>query len=77
VVPEERWPSVDVMLEAFRDVRRTKLDEFTSTRPIALPRAVHEDGRHRRFGSSNVGSTATRNSSLEQSWSRRGTNRPF
>jgi serine/threonine protein kinase len=42
LAPEERWPSVDVMLEAFRHVRRAQL-EFTSTRPIALPRAAHED----------------------------------
>jgi len=40
--PEARWPSVDGMLEAFRQVRRAQL-EFTPTRAIALPRAAHED----------------------------------
>ena len=42
LAPDERWPSVDAMLEAFRHVRRAQL-EFTSTRPIALPSAAHED----------------------------------
>jgi hypothetical protein len=42
LAPEERWPSVDAMLETFRHVRRAQL-EFTSTRPFALPIAAHED----------------------------------
>ncbi len=42
LAPEERWPSVDAMLEAFRHVRRAQL-EFTPTRAIALQRAAHED----------------------------------
>ena len=42
LAPEDRWPTVDAMLEAFRQVRRAQI-EFTPTRAIALPRAAHED----------------------------------
>lgn len=42
LTPEERWPSVMTMLEAFRAVRRAQL-QFTPTRTLALPRAPHED----------------------------------
>lgn len=42
LAPEERWPSVDAVLEAFRHVRRAQV-EVTPTRAIALPRAAHED----------------------------------
>jgi serine/threonine protein kinase len=42
LTPEERWPSVDAMLEVFRHVRRAQLD-FTPTRAIAQARAAHED----------------------------------
>jgi thioredoxin-like negative regulator of GroEL len=42
LAPEERWPSVDDMLDAFRAVRRAQL-QFTPTRTLALPRALHED----------------------------------
>lgn len=40
--PEERWPSVEAMLESFRQVRRAQL-EFTPTRAVAVQRAAHED----------------------------------
>lgn len=40
--PADRWPSVDAMLQAFGQVRRSQL-EFTPTRAITLPRAAHED----------------------------------
>ena len=40
--PEDRWPSVASMLDAFRLVRRAQLD-FTPTRVIASSRSVHED----------------------------------
>lgn len=42
LAPEERWPSVDSMLDAFRGVRRAQL-QFTPTRTLAVPRAPHED----------------------------------
>ncbi|MBK6812940.1 MAG: protein kinase [Sandaracinaceae bacterium] len=42
LAPEERWPSIDGMLEAFRAVRRAQL-LFTPTRTLALPRPPHED----------------------------------
>jgi eukaryotic-like serine/threonine-protein kinase len=42
VGPEERWPSVDSMLDAFRTVRRAQL-QFTTTRTLAVLRAPHED----------------------------------
>lgn len=42
LAPEERWPSVDAMLEAFSAVRRAQL-QFTPTRTLAVPRAPHED----------------------------------
>jgi len=42
LVPEERWPSVDAMLDAFRTVRRAQL-QFTPTRTLAVARALHED----------------------------------
>jgi eukaryotic-like serine/threonine-protein kinase len=42
LTPGERWPSVDVMLDAFRAVRRAQL-QFTPTRTQAMPRATHED----------------------------------
>lgn len=40
--PEQRWPSVDAMLEPFRAARRAQL-QFTPTRTLAVPRAMHED----------------------------------
>jgi serine/threonine protein kinase len=40
--PEERWPTVEAMLEAFRGVRRAQL-EFTPIRALARERVVHED----------------------------------
>ena len=40
--PEERWPSVDTMLDAFRAVRRAQL-QFGPTRTLATPRAPQED----------------------------------
>jgi eukaryotic-like serine/threonine-protein kinase len=42
LVPQERWPSVDKMLEAFRGVRRAQI-QSTPTRALAVPRAPHED----------------------------------
>jgi serine/threonine-protein kinase len=42
LAPEERWPSVEAMLEVFRHVRRTQL-EFMPTRAIAQAGAAHED----------------------------------
>lgn len=42
LAPEERWPSVDAMLGAFRAVRRAQL-QFTPTRTLVVPRAPHED----------------------------------
>lgn len=42
LTPEERWPSVDAMLDAYRAVRRAQL-QFTPTRTLALPRAPLED----------------------------------
>jgi eukaryotic-like serine/threonine-protein kinase len=42
LTPEERWPSVDGMLEAFRAVRRAQL-QFTPSRSLAVPHAPHED----------------------------------
>lgn len=42
LAPEERWASVDVMLDAFRAVRRAQL-QFMPTRTLAVPRAPHED----------------------------------
>jgi hypothetical protein len=42
LAPEERWPTVDAMLAAFRHVRRAQL-EFTPTRAVAPTRAAHED----------------------------------
>ena len=42
LTPKERWPSVDAMLEVFRNVRRAQL-EFTPTRAIAHARAAYED----------------------------------
>ena len=41
-LPEERWPSVDAMLDAFRRVRRAQLG-FTPTRAIGIARSPHED----------------------------------
>lgn len=42
LAPEERWPSVNSMLEAFRAVRRAQV-QFTPTRALAIARAPHED----------------------------------
>jgi eukaryotic-like serine/threonine-protein kinase len=42
LAPAERWPSVDVMLEAFCAVRRAQV-QFTPTRVLAAARAPHED----------------------------------
>jgi serine/threonine-protein kinase len=42
LIPAERWPTMDAMLDAFRHVRRAQL-EFTPTRAIPLPRAADED----------------------------------
>src|SRR5271166_3330104 len=42
LLPEERWPSLDAMLDAFRRVRRAQLG-FTPTRAIAIARSPHED----------------------------------
>ena len=42
LAPEERWPSVDAMLEAFRAVRRAQL-QFTPTRALVVVRTPHED----------------------------------
>jgi len=42
LAPEERWPSVTAMLDAFRPVRRAQL-QFTPTRSVVVPRAPHED----------------------------------
>lgn len=42
LAPEERWPTVDAMLDAFHTVRRAQL-QFTPTRTFAVPRAPHED----------------------------------
>lgn len=39
---EERWPSVDAMIEAFKVVRRAQLD-FTPTRARVTPRTAQED----------------------------------
>ena len=42
LAPEERWSSVDAMLETFHTVRRAQV-QFTPTRAVALARAPHED----------------------------------
>jgi hypothetical protein len=42
LAPEERWPSIGAMLEAFRAVRRAQLD-FTPTRVLAAPLAPKGD----------------------------------
>ncbi|WP_316237043.1 protein kinase domain-containing protein [Bradyrhizobium sp. SZCCHNR1015] len=42
LMPEERWPNIDAMLDAFRAVRRAQL-HFTPTRTLAVSRAPHED----------------------------------
>jgi serine/threonine-protein kinase len=42
LTPEERWPSVDAMLEVFRAVRRAQV-QFTPTRALAATRVPHED----------------------------------
>lgn len=42
LAPEERWPSVDAMLDAFRTVRRAQA-QFTPTRAIIDSRAPQED----------------------------------
>ncbi len=42
LAPEERWPSVDAMLGAFRAVRRAQV-QFTPTRNLEAARAPLED----------------------------------
>ncbi|GEP02264.1 serine/threonine-protein kinase [Methylobacterium oxalidis] len=42
LAPEERWPNIDAMLDAFRAVRRAQL-QFTPTRMLAIPQALRED----------------------------------
>jgi serine/threonine-protein kinase len=42
LAPEERWPTVDTMLDAFRSVRRAQV-HFTPTRSVVGPLAPHED----------------------------------
>jgi serine/threonine-protein kinase len=42
VAPEERWPSVNAMLDSFRAVRQAQV-QFTPTRVLPIARAPHED----------------------------------
>jgi len=42
LAPEDRWPSIDAMLEAFPSMRRAQL-EFTPTRAIARQSTAQED----------------------------------
>jgi len=42
LTPEERWPSIQAMVDAFRAVRRAQL-QFTPNRSLAVPHAPHED----------------------------------
>jgi hypothetical protein len=42
LAPEERWPSVDAMLETFRPIRRAQI-QFAPTRALTVAVALHED----------------------------------
>jgi hypothetical protein len=42
LAPDERWPSVEMMRDTFRAVKRAQL-QFTPTRTVAVRRALQED----------------------------------